>query len=65
MLSLGGPTLKKIIATIDIPHSVMTGPPGIVKFDNEGIAYSIIKKLLSLPDLDEEERPTGIFRTPY
>jgi hypothetical protein len=26
-------------ATIDTPHSLITGPPSIVKFDNEGITY--------------------------
>jgi hypothetical protein len=31
-----------MIATIETPHSLITGPPGIIKFDNEGIAYTVI-----------------------
>ena len=32
-----------MIATIDTPHSLITGPPGLIKFDNQGIAYSVIQ----------------------
>ncbi len=32
-----------MIATISTPHSLLSGPPGIIKFDQEGIAYSVIQ----------------------
>jgi hypothetical protein len=29
--------------TIVTPHSLITGPPGIIKFDNKDIAYTVIQ----------------------
>jgi hypothetical protein len=34
---------NQMIATIDSPHSLITGLPGIIKFDKEGNAYTVIK----------------------
>ncbi len=34
---------NEMIATIDAPNSLITGPPGIIKFDKEGIAYTVIQ----------------------
>jgi hypothetical protein len=36
-------TNNQMIATINTPHSLITGPPGIIKFDKEGIAYTVIQ----------------------
>jgi hypothetical protein len=30
---------NSMIATISTPHSLITGPPGLIKFDKEGVAY--------------------------
>ena len=32
-----------MIATISTPHSLITGPPGLIKFDKEGIAYAVVQ----------------------
>jgi hypothetical protein len=32
-----------VIATIDTVHSLITGPPGIVEFHKEDIAYTVIQ----------------------
>jgi hypothetical protein len=32
-----------MIATISTPHSLLLGPPGIIKFDRDGVAYGIIQ----------------------
>jgi hypothetical protein len=32
-----------MIATIETSHSLITGPPGLRKFDKEGIAYTVIQ----------------------
>jgi hypothetical protein len=32
-----------MIATISTPHSLITGPPGLIKFDKEGIAYGVVQ----------------------
>jgi hypothetical protein len=32
-----------MIATIYTPHSLISGLPGIIKFDNGGIAYTVIQ----------------------
>jgi hypothetical protein len=34
---------NQMIATISSPHTLISGPPGIIKFDNEGIAYTVIQ----------------------
>jgi hypothetical protein len=34
---------NKKIATIDSPNSLITGPPSIIKFDKEGIVYTVIQ----------------------
>jgi hypothetical protein len=32
-----------MIATILTPHSLITGPPGLISFDKEGIAYAVVQ----------------------
>jgi hypothetical protein len=32
-----------MIATISTPYSLISGPPGLIKFDGEGIAYSVVQ----------------------
>ena len=32
-----------MIATIHTPHSLITGPPGLIKFDKEGVACAVIQ----------------------
>jgi hypothetical protein len=32
-----------MIATISKPYSLITGPPGLIHFDKEGIAYAVVK----------------------
>ena len=34
---------NQMIATIDSPHSLINGPPGIIEFNKEGIAYTVIQ----------------------
>jgi hypothetical protein len=48
-----------MIAIIDTPHSLITGPPGIVKFDNAGIAYTIIQNCAPYPIWIEINYPLG------
>ena len=32
-----------MIATIDTPHTLLTGPPGLIKLNNEGIALTVLQ----------------------
>ncbi len=32
-----------MIATISTTHSLQSGPPGLIKFDQDGVAYSVIQ----------------------
>jgi hypothetical protein len=32
-----------MIATISTPHSLITGPPGLIQFDKEGVAYTVVQ----------------------
>jgi hypothetical protein len=32
-----------MIATISTPHNLISGPPGLIKFDKEGVAYTVIQ----------------------
>jgi hypothetical protein len=32
-----------MIATISAPHSLITGPPGLIKFNKEGSAYTVVQ----------------------
>ncbi len=32
-----------MIATITTPHSLITGPPGLIQFDKEGSAYAVVE----------------------
>jgi hypothetical protein len=49
-----------MIATIDTPHSLITGPPGNIKFDKEGIAYTVIQNWAPYPIWKEGNDPLGL-----
>jgi hypothetical protein len=49
----------RMITTIDTPHRLLTGPPGIIKFDNNGIAYSVIQNCAPYPIWIERDEPMG------
>jgi hypothetical protein len=34
---------NQMISTIDTAHTLLTGPAGILKFDNDGIAHTLIQ----------------------
>jgi hypothetical protein len=38
---------NEMIATIETPLSLIVGPPGIIKFDKDGIAYTVIQNCTS------------------
>ena len=48
-----------MILTIDIPRSLITGPPGIIKFDNESIAYTVIQNCSPYAIWIERNDPMG------
>jgi hypothetical protein len=41
-------TNNQMIATINTPHSLITGPSGIIKFDKEGIAVILLSRTVHL-----------------
>jgi hypothetical protein len=43
-----------IIATIETPHSLITGPPGLIQFDKDGIVYIVIQNWLPSEIWSEE-----------
>ncbi len=48
-----------MIATISTPHSLITGPPGLIKFDKEGIAYAVIQNCSPSAIWIERDEPVG------
>ncbi len=50
---------NQMIATIDTPHSLITGPPDIIKFGKEGIAYTVIQNCASYSLWIERNDPLG------
>ena len=32
-----------MLATISTPHSLITGQPGLIKFDKKGVAYAVVQ----------------------
>ncbi len=48
-----------MIATISTPHSLLSGPPGIIKFDKDGVAYSVIQNCSPYAIWVERNDPMG------
>jgi hypothetical protein len=48
-----------IITTLDTLHSLITGPPGIIKFDKDGIAYTAIQNCAPYVKWIERNDPIG------
>ncbi len=50
---------NEMLATIDTPHSHITGPPSIIKFDTDGTAYTIIQNCAPYVIWIERNDPLG------
>jgi hypothetical protein len=48
-----------MIATISTPHSLLSGPPGIIKFNQEGVAYSVVQNCSPYAIWIERNDPMG------
>ena len=48
-----------MIATISTPHSLISGPPGLIKFDQNGVAYSVIQNCSPYAIWIERDEPMG------
>jgi hypothetical protein len=48
-----------MIATISPSQSLISGPPGLIKFDNEGITYSVIQNCSPYAIWIERNDPMG------
>ena len=48
-----------MIATIQTPHSLITGPPGLIKFDKEGVACAVIQNCSPYTIWIERNDPLG------
>ena len=48
-----------MIATIDTPHTLLTGPPGLIKFNNEGIAFTVLQNCGPFGIWIERDTPIG------
>ena len=48
-----------MIATIHTPHSLITGPPGLIKFDKEGLACAVIQNCSPYSIWIERNDPLG------
>ncbi len=48
-----------MIATIDTLHNLITDPPGIFKFDKDGIAHSVIQDCAQYAIWIESNDPIG------
>ncbi len=48
-----------MIATISTQHSLITGPPGLIKFDKEGVAYAVIQNCSPSAIWIERDEPVG------
>jgi hypothetical protein len=48
-----------MIAKISTTHSLITGPPGILKFDTEGVAYTVIQNCSLYAIWIERNDPMG------
>jgi hypothetical protein len=51
-----------MIATISTPHSLISGPPGLIKFDQEGVAYAVVQNCSPYAIWIERNDPMGVFR---
>jgi hypothetical protein len=48
-----------MIATISTPHSLIGGPPGLIKFDKEGVAYTVVQNCSPYAIWIERNDPMG------
>jgi hypothetical protein len=48
-----------MIATISTPHCLITGPPGLIQFDKEGIAYAVVQNCSPYAIWIERNDPMG------
>ncbi len=48
-----------MIATISTPHSLISGPPGLIRFDKEGIAYGVVQNCSPYAIWIERNEPMG------
>jgi hypothetical protein len=48
-----------MIATISTPHSLLSGPPGLIKFDQDGVAYNVIQNCSPYAIWIERNEPMG------
>jgi hypothetical protein len=48
-----------MIATISTPHSLITGPPGLIQFDKEGTAYAVVQNCSPYAIWIERDDPMG------
>ncbi len=51
-----------MIATIHTPHNLIIGPPGIIKFDKEGITYTFIQNCTAYSMWIERNGPQGFVK---
>ena len=48
-----------MIASISTPHILITGPPGLIKFDKEEVAYTVIQNCSPYSIWIERNDPLG------
>jgi hypothetical protein len=48
-----------MIVTISTSHSLISGPPGLIKFDKEGIAYTVVQNCSPFAIWKERSEPMG------
>ncbi len=48
-----------MVATISTPHSLITGPPGLIKFNKEGVAYVVVQNCSPYTIWIERNDPMG------
>jgi hypothetical protein len=48
-----------MIAVIYTPHSLISGPPGLIKFDQEGVAYAVVQNCSPYSVWIERNDPMG------
>jgi hypothetical protein len=53
-----------MIATISTPHSLISGPPGLIKFNQEGVAYAVVQNCSPYAIWIERNDPIG-YAEPY
>ena len=48
-----------MIATIDAPHTLLTGPPGLIKVRNDGVAVTVLQNHVPFVLWIERDPPVG------